>query len=97
MVVSELKLFFFIARSDEMFASSAGGVHPAHCLTRNDVALFAGGTQLDYRHWRRPIRWRSISGGTRGIRIRLEMSGFARGRRLVDRARDTEQTAVQLL
>ena len=26
--------YFFVARSDEIFASPAGAVHPVHCLTR---------------------------------------------------------------
>ena len=30
-----------IARSDEIFASSSGVAHPAHCLTRKDVAVFS--------------------------------------------------------
>ena len=38
--------YFFVARSDEIFASPTGEVHPAHCLTRGDVALYAGGWRL---------------------------------------------------
>ena len=34
--------YFFVARSDEIFASPAGAVHPVHCLTRRDVALYKG-------------------------------------------------------
>lgn len=34
--------YFSIARSGEMFAGSSGVVHPAHCLTRRDVAVFGG-------------------------------------------------------
>ena len=30
--------YFFMARSDEIFASSTGVVHPVRCLTREDVA-----------------------------------------------------------
>ena len=40
--------YFLIARSDEVFASDSGVVHPAHCLTRGDVAFFAGDVQLAY-------------------------------------------------
>ena len=43
---------FLIARSDEIFASSSGVAHPAHCLTRKDVAFFSGNNQLEYAHWR---------------------------------------------
>ena len=32
--------YFFLARSDEVFANGSGVVNPAHCLTRSDVALF---------------------------------------------------------
>ena len=39
---------FLIARSDEVFASDSGVVHPAHCLSRGDVAFFAGDVQLAY-------------------------------------------------
>ena len=41
-----------IARSDEFFASSSGVAHPAHCLTRNDVAFVSGNNQLEYMHGR---------------------------------------------
>ena len=37
---------FFVARSDEIFASATGVVHPVHCLTRKDVALYRGGQRL---------------------------------------------------
>ena len=43
--------YFLIARSDEVFASDSGVVHPAHCLTRRDVASFAGDAQLAYVLW----------------------------------------------
>ena len=43
--------YFLIARSDEVFASDSGVVHPAHCLTRGDVAFFAGDVQLAYALW----------------------------------------------
>ena len=41
-----------IARSDEIFASSSGVAHPAHCLTRKDVAFVSGNPQLEYVHGR---------------------------------------------
>ena len=41
-----------IARSDEIFASSSGVAHPAHCLTRKDVAFGSGNRQLEYVHGR---------------------------------------------
>ena len=44
--------YFLIARADEMFAASSGTVHPAHCLTRGDVAFFRGDSQLEYVNWR---------------------------------------------
>ena len=40
--------YFLIARADEVFATSSGKVHPAHCLTRRDVALFRGDNRLEY-------------------------------------------------
>ena len=39
---------FLIARADEMFAACSGTVHPAHCLTRPNVALFRGDNRLEY-------------------------------------------------
>ena len=36
--------YFFVARSDEIFASLAEAVHPVHCLTKRDVALYKGGS-----------------------------------------------------
>ena len=38
--------YFFVGRSDEIFASASGVLHPVHCLTRGDVALYSGGRQL---------------------------------------------------
>lgn len=38
--------YFLIARSDGVFASDLGVAHPVHCLTRGDVAFFAGDVQL---------------------------------------------------
>lgn len=43
--------YFFVARSDEIFASTSGVVHPVHCLRRADVALYAGGQQLGSLQW----------------------------------------------
>ena len=40
--------YFSTASADEMFATSSGKVHPAHCLTRRDVALFRGDNRLEY-------------------------------------------------
>ena len=39
---------FFVVRSDVIFASASGVVHPIHCLTRGDVALHMGGLQLGW-------------------------------------------------
>ena len=44
---------FLLTPSDEMFAGSSGVAHPVHCLTRKDVALFSGETQLEFVHGRR--------------------------------------------
>ena len=41
-----------IARSDEIVASSSGVAHPAHCLTRKDVAFVSGNSQLEDVHGR---------------------------------------------
>ena len=43
--------YFLIVRSDEVFGSDLGVVHPAHCLTRGDVAFFVGDMQLAYAFW----------------------------------------------
>ena len=43
--------YFFVARSDELFASPAGAVHPVHCLTRRDVALYKGERWLTSLQW----------------------------------------------
>ena len=42
--------YFLIARPDEVFASDSGVVHPEHCLTRGNVAFFAGDGS-----WRKPF------------------------------------------
>ena len=58
--------YFFFARSDEVFANSSGVVHPAHCLTRGDVAFFSGGSQLRRLEWseadRVEVRFRGHKG-----------------------------------
>ena len=48
--------YFFIMRSDEVFASASGVAHAAHCLTRGDVAFFAGEQQLGILEWHRADR-----------------------------------------
>lgn len=48
--------FFFITRSDEVFANDAGVAHASHCLTRADVALFSGNVQLGFRNYRKADR-----------------------------------------
>ena len=40
----------FVARSDEIFASPSGVVHPVHCLTRRDVALYK-------ERWLTSLQW----------------------------------------
>ena len=34
--------YFFVARSDEIFTSPTGVVHPVHCLTSRDMASYKG-------------------------------------------------------
>ena len=41
-----------IAGLDEIFASSWGVAHPAHCLTGKDAAFVSGNNQLEYVHGR---------------------------------------------
>ena len=43
--------YFFVARSAEIFASPAGAVHPMHCLTGRDVALYRGERRLTSLEW----------------------------------------------
>ena len=43
--------YFFVARSDEIFASPTGVVHPVHCLTRRDMALYKGERRLTSLQW----------------------------------------------
>ena len=49
-------IFFLIARADELFASVAGTVHPVHCLTRGDVAPYAGERRLSLLQWHQATR-----------------------------------------
>ena len=63
--------YFLIARSDEVFTSDSGVVHPAHCLTRG-MLPFSPATCS----WRMPFgqqltRSRCVFDGIKGIRIRL--------------------------
>ena len=39
------------SRSDEIFASLTGVVHPVHCLTWSDVALYKGERRLTSLQW----------------------------------------------
>ena len=48
--------YFLMARSEEMFASSAGGVHPTHCLLRSDVTFYAKGRALPVLKWHEATR-----------------------------------------
>ena len=82
--------YFLIARSDEVFASDSGVVHPAHCLTRGDVAFFAGDAQLAYALWptadKIEVRVRGHKGdqdmiGSVRVRTRDEITGPRSGYR----------------
>ena len=77
-------IYFFFTRSDEAFANSSGVVHPAHCLTRGDVAFFSGGSQLRRLEWREAdrveVRFRGHKGhqaqvGSVVVRTRSEVRG----------------------
>ena len=49
--------YFLLARSEEIFASSASGIHPVHCLQRNDVTfLDSAGRVLQPLQWHRATR-----------------------------------------
>ena len=63
--------YFLIARSDEIFASSSGVAHPAHCLTRKDVAFFSGNNQLEYVHWRQADKVEKTFRGHKGDQIQI--------------------------
>ena len=43
--------YFFVAKSAKVFTNGSDVVHPAHCLTRRDVAVFSGNSQLRCLHW----------------------------------------------
>ena len=57
---------FLIARADQMFATSSGMVHPAHCLTRRDVAFFREDSQLEYVNWRQAGKIEALFRGHKG-------------------------------
>lgn len=44
-------MYFFLLRSEEMFASDKGVIHPFHCLTRGQIAFRSGERQLEYMDW----------------------------------------------
>ena len=82
--------YFLIVRSDEVFASDSGVVYPAHCLTRGDVAFFAGDVQLAYALWptadKIEVRVRGHKGdedqlGSVRVRTRDEITGPRAGYR----------------
>ena len=52
MVVLEPQLSFYDRPIRRDLASSSGVAHPAHCLTRKDVAFVSGNSQLEYVHGR---------------------------------------------
>ena len=73
-----------------MFASDSGVVHPAYCLTRGDVAFFAGNVQLAFALWptadKIEVRVRGHKGdqdqiGTVRVRTRDEVTGPRAGYR----------------
>ena len=73
---------FFIMRSSEVLAGASGVVHAAHCLTRGDVAFFAGESQLDILGWHRadrvemPFRGRKGDQGQAGsVIVRTRSAG----------------------
>ena len=77
-----------MARSDEIFASPAGAVHPVHCLTRRDVALYKGGRRLASFQWHQAtsieVRFRGHKGdqaqqGSVIVRTRDDASGTRSG------------------
>ena len=79
---------FFVARSGEIFASPAGAVHPVHCLTRRDVALYKGGRLLASLQWHQAtsieVRFRGHTGdqaqqGSVIVRTRDDASGTRSG------------------
>ena len=77
-----------MARSDEIFASTAGAVHPVICLTRRDVALYKGERRLTSLQWHQAtsieVRFRSHKGdqaqqGSVIFRTRDDASGTRSG------------------
>ena len=58
--------YFFVARSDEIFASPAGVVHPVHCLTRRDEALYKGERRLASLQWHQATRIEDRFRGQKG-------------------------------
>ena len=70
---------YFMARSDEIFACSPGVVHPAHCLTRDDVALFAEERWLTSSQWHQATSIEVLFGGHKDDRD-SQGSGIVRTR-----------------
>ena len=75
-------------RSSEVLAGASGVVHAAHCLTRGDVAFFAGESQLDTQGWHRAdrveVRFQGHKGGQRQavsviVRTRSAVRGLRSG------------------
>ena len=58
--------YFFVARSDEIFASASGVVNPVHCLTRGDAALHRGGRQLGSLQWHQDTSIEACYRGRKG-------------------------------
>ena len=80
--------YFFVARSDEIFASPAGAVHPVHCLTRRDVAQYKRERRLTSLQWHQvtsiEVRFRGHKGdqaqqGSVIVRTRDDASGTRSG------------------
>ena len=69
--------YFFVARSDEIFASPAGAVHPVHCLTRRDAALYKGERRLTSLQWHQAtsieVRFRGHKGDQACDEMRLSV------------------------
>ena len=76
MDVSSVGLFF-VARSDEIFASPTGAVHPVHCLTRRDVAMYKGERRLTSLQWHQAtsieVRFRGHKGDQACDEMRLSV------------------------
>ena len=82
--------YSLIGRSDEVFASDSGVVHPAHCLTGGNVAFSAGDVQLANVLWptadKIEVRVRGHKGdedqlGSVRVRTRDEITGPRAGYR----------------